>query len=190
MGNVRSPLPRRRMASLCGRLAPLPATDHRLPKTATVTPFHNSNPLINEFSAQIQVFWIIPDLNDQTIWGRLDYGFKVTIKQQENNKCCLEADLFVLSGPNVVLHPKIPFDKVLIVIHEMEHVAAINNRIKEIESLIISEIECYASEEESSQAARNLEIYYMNKIITTQAAESKHDMTGGYGTPPPGFGPL
>jgi hypothetical protein len=35
------------MAPLRGRLAPLPASDHRLPKTTTVTPFQNSNPLIN-----------------------------------------------------------------------------------------------------------------------------------------------
>jgi hypothetical protein len=41
------------MASLRGRLAPLPATDHRLPKTTTVTPFHNSNPLINALAAQV-----------------------------------------------------------------------------------------------------------------------------------------
>jgi hypothetical protein len=44
------------MASLRGRLAPLPETDHRLPKTTTVGPSQNSNPLINALADKSRNF--------------------------------------------------------------------------------------------------------------------------------------
>jgi RHS repeat-associated protein len=138
----------------------------------------------------VPIFWIIPNPSDQTIWGRLNYGFKVTIKPQEDKKCCLEADLYVYSGPNIVLHPKIPGDKSLIIAHERGHLNAINSRIKEIEDSIKNEFECYDSEDEAAQAASTLESQYMREITMTQRAEAGHDMSGGHGTPPPGPGGL
>lgn len=119
--------------------------------------------------------------------GLTEYGLDFFIRKQEN-ECCLFAFWMVVKGPLIFVDPNSATTPSTIVIHERDHIDALNSRVKEIVEQMRGEQECYDSPDEAEEARQYLTTIYNALLINAIEDERNHDQGGGHGTPPPGPG--
>ena len=127
-------------------------------------------------------YFAIPDPG---VVGATSLKFDVTVKIQEDKKCCIRGTLTEEEGPSIVIDDikNKKYVEGFVLAHERAHVAAVYNRMREIVEEMEAEQECYESEDAAENARAALQVIYVGEMSEAQRNERAHQQGGGYGTP-------